>query len=327
MSDIFSAAGNVAGAAIQANAVTEAAQMQVNAAREARNYLFDNLNPQLIGAMAQGQDIERAKSRLALQSQIDPALTALRYGSENQLAQQGAAIGTGIQQQLGQQAAAEALQSGPGSIDLRNRLIDSAMAELKAGASLPPDVQAELVKAGLENSGLVTGSATPQGFGGTMVRKLIGSEALKLQADRQQRAAALASTASNLEAQRQQILGSLFPNLNAVQLQNLAATQGNLALSNQLVPEAGLGGTDIANLWLSRVGATAKLDQSAADAAARGALGVGAAWSGALGAAAPAIGKGLGSAYNTVSGWFGPSTASAASNVGGGPTSDALGYF
>jgi diguanylate cyclase (GGDEF)-like protein len=56
------------------------------------------------------------------------------------------------------------------------------MVEMEAGATLPPDVQAELVKAGLERSGSVSGAAGSPGFGGNIIRKLIGQEALKLQA-------------------------------------------------------------------------------------------------------------------------------------------------
>lgn len=307
MGDILGAAGSIAGGAMNASAIKSATAQQIAALEKARDFVYNQLAPARIGGEAVAADVQRAKDRLALQSMIDPSLSQLRYDASGNLLQQANQIGTGVEQQLAQQAAMEALQAGPGSTDLRNKLIDAAMMELDAGASLPPDLQAELVQAGLEKSGMVTGAATPKGIGGTLLRKTIGSEAIKLQADRQARAAALAQAASSLEAQRQSVLGTLFPNINSMKLANLSGTAGALGVSNQMVPEAGLGGNDIANIWLARVGATNQLNQSAADVAARGTMGLGqnaanmvGSATGYLSSAAPSTG----SAYNTIKGWF-----------------------
>lgn len=304
MGDILSAAGSIAGGAMNASAIKKATEQQIAALKQARDFVYDQLNPSVLQGQATAADVERAKTRLALQAQVDPALSQLRFDASGKLLNQVAGIGTGVQEQLAQAAAQEALASGPATSTLRDRLIDSAMAELNAGATLPPDLQAELVQTGLEKSGMVTGSASPRGFGGTLVRKELGAGAIKLQADRQARAAALAGTASSLEGQRQAILGSLFPSLNNMQLANIGATSGALAQSNQMVPEAGLGGNDIANIWLARVGATNQLNQSAADAAARGTTGVAQAWGPAIGQAAQTVANNAGSAWNTVKGWF-----------------------
>jgi hypothetical protein len=147
-------------------------------------------------------------------------------------------------------------------------MIDQALEEMELGATLPNDVQAELVKAGLERTGSVTGGATSKGLGGTINRQLIGKAALDLKAQRQQRAQDLAASAQNLDLARANILGNLFPALKQSQLGNIAATQSALASSSAEVPEAGLSGESVANIWLARVGATNQLAQEAANAAA-----------------------------------------------------------
>jgi hypothetical protein len=293
--------------------------MQIDALKKAQQFVYDELDPSKIAGMATSADTQRLKDRLALQAITDPNLSALRYEASAGLRDRAAQIGTGVQEQLGQTAAQEILASGQQTQDLRTRLIDAAKAELDAGASLPPDLQAELVKAGLERSGAVTGTATSRGIGGTMLRKQIGSGAMQLLADRQARASALSGQAAQLEAQRQAILGSLFPNLNAMQLNNLGATQAALGTSNTMVPEAGLGGTDIANLWMARVGATNQLQQSAADAAARGAAASGQIWSQAVGNIGQQFANNSsGNTYNTVKGWFSSPQQQAPANSGGG---------
>lgn len=304
MGDILSAAGSIAGGAMNASAIRSATNAQIAALQQAQQFVYNELDPTVIGGYALGADAERAKNRLALQAQIDPALSQLRFDASGNLLRQTNAIGTGIQEQVGQQAAIEALNNGASTNDLRDRLIDAAKQELDAGATLPPDLQAELVQTGLEKAGMVSGAASPKGFGGTLVRKELGKAAITLQQQRQQQAAALAGTASSLEGQRQAILGSLFPSLNNMQLSNLAATNAALGTANQMVPEAGLGGNDIANIWLARVGATNQLNQSAADAAARGTMGVAQAWAPAVGQGAQALANNAGSAWNTVRGWF-----------------------
>jgi hypothetical protein len=128
------------------------------------------------------------------------------------------------------------------------------------------------VQTGLEKSGMVTGKAGAQGVGGQLIRQLIGTAGINLQGERQKRATALAGAAQELEASRQSILQNIFPNLSAVQLNQLTGQQNVLNQSNSMVPQVGLSGSDIANLWMARVGATNQLAQAGADArAARGA--------------------------------------------------------
>jgi hypothetical protein len=215
-------------------------------------------------------------------------------------------------------AAKEAVAGVPGMQEAKQRLVDAALAELDAGATLPPDVQAELVQAGLEQTGMTTGAASPKGFGGQILRQILGTAGLALKKQRQETASGLLGQAQNLEQSRQQILGTLFPNLNAVQLNTLKGKQSVLEQSNQMVPEAGLGGTDIANLWLARVGATNQLAQSAADAAARGATGQAQAWQTGFGSAIPYVANALPSTASVYKSIFGGGTGGGASVPTGG---------
>ena len=305
MGEIFGAAGQIASAAISASAVKDATRAQTDALERQRQFVFNELEPGKISGMATAQDVDRAKQRLALQGIVDPALLQSRYAAQEKLLQQVQGIGTGEGDQIAQLAASEAAATSPQFTDLKQKLIDSALGELEAGATLPSDVQAELVKAGLEKGSLVSGSASPKGASGLLTRKLIGEGAINLQAQRQERAQKLAQTAQGLETSRASILANLFPNLKSTQLANQQASQSALTQSNQMVPEAGLGGTDIANLWLSRVGATNQLAQSAADAAARGGMSQAQIWNNALGGATKSIGSALPSTQSVFNSIFG----------------------
>lgn len=280
---LLGAVGSIAGSAIQASAVKKAMKMQIDALERQRKFVFEQLEPGRVGAQALGADIERAKNQLALQTIIDPALAATRYASSEALLRQLQGMEGGAGDVVAQQAAAEALGTTGDFQAVKERLIDTALEELDAGATLPRDVQAELVQAGLERTGAVTGRATSRGLGGTIQRQLIGKAALELQASRQQRAQALAGTAQNLDLARANILQGLFPALKQSQLSNLAATQQALQTSAGQIPEAGLTGESVANIWLARVGATNQLAQAQAAAAAQGTRDIGAAWAQGVG--------------------------------------------
>lgn len=288
---LFGAAAGVVGGIMQANAIEDATEAQIDALEKQRQFVFDQLHPQKINQAARAADIARAKERLRVQGVVDPELLAQRYESQKLISDRMAGLQGDEADQVASVAAQEAIRGTQGLEDVKTKLIGEAMNELNAGATLPADVQAELVQAGLEQGGQTTGRASGRGVGGNILRELIGTAALQLKADRQARATQLATAAQEMDVRRQSILGSLFPNLAAKDLGKLQATQSVLQQSNQMVPEAGLGGTDIANLWLARVGASNQLSQSAADAAARGAFGQAQAVSGAIGAGGSAAGN------------------------------------
>lgn len=284
MSDIFSAGASIAAAYMQSQAIKDATRMQIEALEKQKKFVFENLEPAVVQEQATAADIQRTQQRLALQATIDPALSQLRYLSQGKLLEQGAAAGGGAGDVLASQLFAEV--SEPEDVRqkaLRSKLIDAALDEIDQGAVLPPDVQAELVRAGLERSGTVGTGSSSRGLSGQLTRRLIANEAIALKQARQDQAVRLGLAANELQNNRLGLLANTFPALKNLETQNIATQTGLLSTANQLTPEAGLGGTDIANLFLARVGATNQIAQSVADANARRALDTAAAWQGALG--------------------------------------------
>jgi hypothetical protein len=267
----------------QAKAQKAATQAQMRAIKEQRKFLFENLNPEAMQPAVLAADIARAKNQRALQEQMDPALAAGRALSQQQMLDELQKNGV-LSGQVAEQAAKEAMAPGQ-SVEAKSALIDAALDHLKQGATLPPDVQAELVQAGLEKSGMVTGRSSAQGIGGTMLRTILGQAGLNLQMQRQQQAENLLASASNLEAQRQNVLNTLFPNLSSLQSQNLARDAGVFNLSQSAMPNAGMSGTDVANIWLARVGAANSLTQQQGNVASNAALAQGNIFSNAMGSA------------------------------------------
>lgn len=272
MGELFGALGSVAAAGISAAAVKDATAAQIKALEKQRKFVFEQLDPTLVGGAATAADRERAQNQLALQALTDPELLRQRYAAqaatsqqlERLLSEESAAA------QVAEQATAEALAGAPRMQQAKEALIDAALKELQLGATLPPDLQAEIVQTGLQRSGAATRGAGGAGFGGQILTSAVGSAGLQLQADRQQRAAGLLEAADNLERSRASILGSLFPNLESSNLSKISAADTVFKTSAAAAPEAGLTGESVANLWLARVGATNQLAQQSADAAARG---------------------------------------------------------
>lgn len=305
MGEIFSAAGNVASASIAASAQKKATSAQIKALERQRSFVFEQLEPSRINEQATAADIDRAKSRLALQSITDPALLRARYSASEALAREAEQIGApGTETELvREQAVSEALGQGTTGVaaSLKQRLIDQALTELDAGATLPGDVQAELVRAGLERA--------PRGMGQNLTRQLIGQQAIALQSERQRRALELTGAAEGLERNRNALLTSLFPALQQSQAANLGMSQAALQASANELPQAGLSGESIANIWLARVGATNQLAQASADAAARGGQAQAQIWNQALGGATQSLASALPSTAQTYNSIFGTRTA------------------
>lgn len=318
MSQIFGMAGQLGAAAIQAGAMKDALQMQLDAVEKQRKVVYDELQPNKINLQSTAADIERAKNSLALQAVTDPNLLAARYAAEGKILQGVEGLGASDSDAVASQATSEILDQGKTGVaaQMKQKLIDAALGELEAGATLPNDVQAELVKAGLERSGAVTGAATSKGFGQNLTRQLVGERALALKSERQQRAAGLTAAADTLEQNRNRVMMTLFPELQQQQLNNLNAAGGALKASSSELAPVGLSGESIANIWLARVGATNQLTQSAGDAMAKNAAAQGQIWGNAVGGISNAAAQ-MGPSWSDVQGWFqsGPSSVGSDSSL------------
>jgi hypothetical protein len=177
---------------------------------------------------------------------------------------------------------------------------------LDAGATLPSDVQAEIIKAGLERSTASGVGAARSGLAGQTAKKILGQAGVTLQQQRENQAMNLTKTADELSTRRAQLLASVFPQLKNLQTQNLQNALSSLTTSNAMVPESGMSGGDMLNLLKARVGAEQSLTSQEGAARAELAKGIGSAWSGALGgigkAVAGANSAGMNLLYNNVFG-------------------------
>jgi hypothetical protein len=184
---------------------------------------------------------------------------------------------------VGAAAATDALANLNATKAGQNQLIDSALAQLKAGATLPPDVEAQLVQSGLEASGMTTQHASGQGIGGQQLRTILGTAGIALQQQRQQQAAGLLNSAQQLETQRQQVLQDLFPRLSQTQLQQAQGAGSIFSLGQQATPQAGLSGSQLSNIWLQRIGALNQTTQQQAGVQSNASLAQGQIWANTIG--------------------------------------------
>lgn len=286
MGDILGFVGTIAAAGISASAQKSIANKQIAALERQRQFVYDALDPDRVGRKALAADIKNAKERLKLQKELSPELYAARGEAEAKIRESLKNLGV-TSDLVADQAVKEALTGTDTAAQGKQALIDRALEELNAGATLPSDVQAELVKAGLEKGGMVVGAASPRGFGGQITRQLLGSAALELKRQRQADAAGLLGQAQNLENSRAALLGTLFPNLANTQLAKTAGMQAIYNTINSTMSPAGLTGGDVTNLWLARVGQSANMAREQAQAQALASTNIAATWQRAAGSAIP----------------------------------------
>jgi len=292
-------------ASIQAKAMKKATQMQIDAINQQRELIRSELAPEKVAPMVAAADKQRAMSMLALQGKIDPALLASRYQASSNI------LGTlqqpgGQAEDLASQLISEIQQPSAGLEAVKAAMIDRALDSLDAGATLPSDVQAEIIKAGLERSTASGVGAARSGLAGQTAKKILGQAGVTLQQQRENQAMNLTKTADELSTRRAQLLASVFPQLKNLQTLNLQNALSSLTTSNAMVPESGMSGGDMLNLLKARVGAEQSLTSQEGAARAELAKGIGSAWSGALGgigkAVAGANSAGMNLLYNNVFG-------------------------
>lgn len=280
---ILGGAGALASGWLNADAISSATKLQSSALQKVLQNIQNGMTPDQLQQIATQGDTQRATQQQQLLAQIYPGLAAAQKSAEGSLATQAGGFGAqSLASQVGGEAAKEAL-SAPSTAGGQQQLIDAALSQLKAGATLPPDVEAQLVQAGLESSGMVTQNASGQGVGGQQIRTLLGTAGIQLQQQRQQQAASLLTQAQQLETQRQNVLQSLFPNLSQVQLQQAGGAQSIFGTAASATPQAGLSGTSLANAWLQRIGATNQATEQLAGIQASGKLAQAQNWSNTIG--------------------------------------------
>jgi hypothetical protein len=226
-------------------------ESQKKGAKSAQKYLLDalaKLKAIDIGQtvnLADARDIARFKTQFEVQKQHDPLLAQARETGVKKLIEglsdpQADAVLRAMQ--------TDALKDNPQREQIIDQLFDDAQKELAAGATLPPEFQQELVRAGLESTSGAGVGGDYRGAAGAPQRQLLGQAGLNLKAFRLQQAGQATTMADALKQHRQAILT------------NAAATGENIAGQRQVralnafeagqssVPAIGLSGHDVANL-------------------------------------------------------------------------------
>lgn len=286
-------AAGVATAVVSKNASDKAADAQKKSVDQ-QNKLLGSLQPTKLDSIAQRFDKQRAQNRLEFQKQIDPELAALRQQGKEQLLEQAqAAPELAKSNQLAAQLFQEVKQQDPRLEALKQSLITQAQSDLNAGATLPPEFQAELVR-----SGLNTGAQAGIGFGtnqiGGPTARLLGIAGLNLEAQRKAEAQQLAGTAQNLTNARVNILATVFPKLRDLESVNRQDALTNFQIGDSTVPEVGLSGREAVNLELARKKSKAQLVQQKGDIASQQAVDKGKFTSAIIGSVASGVTSGVG---------------------------------
>ncbi len=262
------AAATAAAGAYAASEQKKAADKGASAQKKAitsQNKLLKKLDPDALNSLAMKFDSSRAKNRLALQAEIDPEVAQIRELSKKALLDR-AAVSTDQREsnQLATRLFNETKDEDPRLVALKDSILAKAQSELAAGASLPPEFQSELVRAGLE-TGAQSGIGMGKNAVGGGVARLLGAAGIQLDRERTQTAVALTDAAQDLTNSRINILSSVFPRLRELEAADRNEQVANLQLAEAMLPESGISGQEAVNIQIGKSKAKAALLQQRAN--------------------------------------------------------------
>ena len=319
---VATAAAGVYGAAAKKSAADKAATAQNRALTKSERVLEQELNLNKVNDQFLRAERDRLENRKALQEEFDPELARVRkLGAQQILAEAEKDPNSLDSSRTVRAIVDENLKEDPRLKTLRDNLLTRGIAESTAGATLSPEYQAELVRAGLTKT---AGSGISQGkdqVGGSVAR-VLGEAGIQLQARRDQTAQQIAGTVQGIDATRSSILSSVFPIVSA-QEQNLRVRGAqNMTFADQMAPEGGLTGKEGANLQIQKGQTLINFKQKRGQIAAQKAI--------AAGEAKAAIGSSVASGVGTLAGAAGSiyssyAAASAGKAFGGGKGVDLSG--
>jgi len=219
-------------------------------AAKARDRALDRVKasePTDLQSKARQTDEERFAGQLDLQKRLDPNAAAAR---ETGLAELAGSVRTEQDTKAAgaaDQAYAELAQEDPNTAALRTKLLTDARAELEAGAELPPEFQAEITRAGLEQSSRSGVGVSRMGAAGQTQRKLLGAAGMDLKARRAAAATAAVGAEAQFTSARQQVLSNLSSQLMQIGNNRQQRAANAVAVGNASMPEWGLSGREFAN--------------------------------------------------------------------------------
>jgi len=323
------AAGAAGGAYAKKKAADKGAEIQQKALVGQKKILKDELSFERINQAATDADRLRAENRLALQKEIDPELAQLRQLGKEKLLEETQRPNASLQStQVANALFNENAKEDPRLEALKSSIINRAQEEIAAGSTLPPQFQAELVRAGVQQGAQAGFATDARTVGGTIAKALgIGGEQLKVA--RENQAVNLAGAATNLDQSRANILGSIFPTIAAAEQARRQNAAAEFGIGEATLPESGLTGREAAAIQQNRGNTLLKIrgqqgqikaQQAAAQGEATAAyIGAGASFaSSALGAYGGSIGGGTPSFGSQYQGAAGQMYQSVANGQGGG---------
>jgi hypothetical protein len=199
-------------------------------------------------ASAKQADLDKFKAGFEAQNQYDPVTGQIRAKTNDALSQFASndTNENAANSALGA-LSAENLPVDSRDVQFTDTLKGQAQSALDQGGALSPEQQAEFVRAGLEGAsttGLNAGSSTTR----QSIGKLLASEQLAQQEQRQNMAKNLFGFATDLKSQRNNTLSNIASNNLGASAQHGNKLLNLAQLADSRVPDVGLSGGDIANL-------------------------------------------------------------------------------
>lgn len=244
MGQILSAGSSVVTGLIEKDAADRAYATQKKGIAQQQKLLKNTFDPNRLNELVNKYDKGFLEKRLELQKELDPELYALRQqGKENLLKELGRDNDTRQSARVASKLFEENIQPDQQAEQLKDKLFNEANQALAAGATLPPDLQRELVKAGVAGASGSGFKIDRQAIGGP-VASAVGSGALALQQQRQQQAIQLGQAAQGLKDARTRILSNIFPTIQSSEQTAEARSAAAFGIGNENLPSGGLTGRE-----------------------------------------------------------------------------------
>jgi len=208
------------------------------------------LNAAELQSIAKQGDIERIQNSLAAQRELDPTFASIRdASSKNILSGLRADSVPGAADKAASEFGAGLEATKASDESNINALLEKVKEDLAAGATLPPEFQAELVRSGLENAGVQGLNVSGKGAAGTQIRELLGSSGIALKQQREANARANLGAVDALRTGRQNALTRFAELTNNLTGAKISRAAGATSLAHSMMPNIGLSGADLANIY------------------------------------------------------------------------------
>jgi hypothetical protein len=247
--------------------VNNALAAQLQSIRFTQDFLEKNASPQELARIADERTRQATVFRKQLLAQIEPEIAFFKDAALK------AATQALVQSEAEQKTEAEIIKSlgtDAAKEEVRSALLKAAKENLSLGSAITPSVQAELMKAGIERASATGSRLSSTGIAGAEAGRVLGVTGLQLEQQRQETAAKLFGQVSQLDNQRMQLLGQLFPAFSARRASFAQIAGAATQIANEAVPEV-FSGQDAATARMSQLQALAALYRQTGEEVAKAA--------------------------------------------------------